>query len=1109
MITSTFCLRKSMMSAFLLCLILAAGCNRIQQGPGKTTDHFALESGFKNPPDSVKPWIYWFWMSDNISKEGITKDLETMANLDIGEALIGNVGLADVPYGNVRVLSENWWNMVEHAIREGQRLGVDIGMFNCPGWSQSGGPWVKPTEAMRYLVSRETRIEGGKRIRTILPRPDGLYQDVRVIAYLVPKDDELSIAAEHPKITTNPDLSNKQMLVDGNPESVCLFREAGKSKSIIIDMETAGLFCARSLVIYPSRTHLACDMDLQVPEDGIYKSIKKFRFDRSNSSVNVGPQPFGPVAVSLRETTSKKFRLIMDNFDMSNFLDVEGKRVSDAGLAEIELMSAPRLGSYIEKQLGKMHQTPFPLWKEYQWKSQSESGSKDMRIDPDKVLDLTGQMDKDGTLNWDAPEGIWTVMRIGLMPTGTRNSPAAPYATGWEVDKMNTVYLKHHYDAFIGDLLRRMPARDRTALKHVVMDSYEQGSENWTEGFDQEFKDKYGYDPFPWMPVLTGRIVGSADQSDRFLWDMRRLIADLIAYKYVGGLRDMAQKDGLKVWLENYGHWGFPSEFLMYGGQSPEIGGEFWNEGELGNIECRAASSAAHIYGKQKVYAESYTAAGLHFQRYPGLLKKRGDWSYTEGINHVVLSVDISQPWDEKVPGLNAAFGTELNRNNTWFGRSKAWIDYQRRCMFMLQQGKVVNDVCYFIGEDVPKMTGIRNPEIPDGYSYDYINAEVIMTLARVKEGRIVLPDGMSYSLLVLPPLETIRPELLGKIRELVEQGANILGPPPSASPSLQNYPEADSKVKELASVLWGRADGKQEQFRKVGKGMVMSGVDTRTALTRINVTEDFKLPAKAPVLYIHRRIGDMDIYFITNQGDKHLEISPSFRTKGKRPVLWDAVSGNIRQLPQFSESDGRTTVPLIMEAGQSFFIVFGRPAAVIKPADGQVNFPVADTIIRVKGPWQTIFDKRKRGPVQPVLFEKLADWSASNEESIRYYSGTAVYRISFDLQDIGKERNLMLDLGNVKIMARVKLNGKELGTVWTNPWQLDITAAAKTGKNELEVEVLNLWVNRLIGDSRLPEKERGTWAPNNPYRPGDRLEPSGLLGPVTVLSFAFSAAEN
>ncbi len=971
------CFRKAMLIVFAFPVLLAAGCGRGNSPSGNTLYQEALIDGFKNPPDSIKPWIYWFWTSDNISKEGITKDLETMASLGIGESLIANVGLPEVPYGKVPVLGDDWWQMVGHALREAQRLGVNIGMFNCPGWSQSGGPWVKPSESMRYLVSREIRVEGGQKLVTRLPRPVEFYQDVRVIAYPAPKDDDLSIGSLHPKITTLPAIGNRQMLIDGNPETVCRFTEAGNSKMLIIDLETEGSFCARSLVLYPAQIPFAADMDLQVEDKGSFRSLKKFRFDRSNPIVNVGPMSFGPVAVSIPETTAKKYRLVIGNFNMSNFLVTADKGIQDAGLAEIVLSSAPRLDSYVEKQLGKMCQTPFPLWKEYQWARQPESGSDDMKIDPRKVIDLTGSMTGDGNLTWDVPAGTWIIMRIGMTPTGTTNSPAAPYATGWEVDKMSSVYLKNHYDAFIGELLRRIPAGDRTALKHVVLDSYEQGSENWTEGFDLAFRNRYGYDPFPWMPVLTGRIVGSADQSDRFLWDMRRLIADRVAYEYVGGLRELAKKDGLKIWLENYGHWGFPSEFLMYGGQSPEIGGEFWNEGELGNIECRAASSAAHIYGRQKVYAESFTAAGLHFQRYPDLLKKRGDWSYTEGINHVVLSVDISQPWDDKVPGLNAAFGTELNRNNTWFGHSRDWIDYQRRCMFMLQQGKVVNDVCYFIGEDVPKMTGTRDPEIPEGYSYDYINAEVIMTRASIKKGRIILPDGMSYALLVLPRLETMRPELLEKIRELVEQGANILGPAPSASPSLQNYPEADQKVKELASALWGGADGKKEQFRKVGKGMVMTGVDTKTALARINVPEDFKLPGKAPVLYIHRCTGDLDIYFITNQGDRRLEISPSFRVAGKQPALWDAVSGNIRELPRFSESNGITTVPLIMEAGQSFFIVFGEPATDIKPAGGRVNFPVADTLIRVKGPWQVSFDKRMRGPVQPVLFENLADWSA------------------------------------------------------------------------------------------------------------------------------------
>ena len=293
-----------------------------------------------------------------------------------------------------------------------------------------------------------------------------------------------------------------------------------------------------------------------------------------------------------------------------------------------------------------------------------------MKTDHKTVLDISDKLSGD-TLTWDAPPGNWIINRISAVSTGTRNAAAAPHAMGWEVDKMNKDHLRGHFNAYVGELLKRIPAEDRSALKHIVLDSYEQGSQNWTEGMIEDFERRFGYDPVQWLPVLTGRIVGSADKSDRFLWDLRRLVADRIAYDYVGGFRELCQEQGLRIWLENYGHWGFPSEFLMYGGQSHNIAGEFWNEGTLGNIECRAASSAAHIYGKRSVSAESYTSAGMAYQRYPAMLKKRGDWSYTEGINQVILHLYIHQPYEDKIPGINAWFGTEFNRKNTWFEQSK------------------------------------------------------------------------------------------------------------------------------------------------------------------------------------------------------------------------------------------------------------------------------------------------------------------------------------------------------------------------------------------------------------------------------------------------------
>jgi hypothetical protein len=1069
-------------------------------------DHVSPEQlmqGFVTPPDTVKPWVYWYWISDNISKEGITKDIEAMARIGVGEALIGNIGLPEMSYGKTHILSEEWWQLIEHAIREGKRVGVNIGMFNCPGWSQSGGPWVKSTEAMRYLTSSETVVEGGKEIVMKLVQPKSLFQDVRLIAYPAPEADQLTIASVNPKISTIPVLRNSKLMFDGDTASVCLFSGAGNGKTITIDFEATADFTARSLMLYPAKSPFAADVDLLVNENGTYKSIKTFRFDRSNPALNVGDIPWGPVSVAFDETSAKKYRLVFSNFNLTNFLSSTGAAGLNVGIAEISLSSAPRLESYIEKQLGKMCQTPFPLWKEYQWKSQTETGSADMKIDPKKVIDISKNLSADGTLTWEAPAGKWIIMRIGVTPTGTKNSPSAPYATGWEVDKMSRGYLRNHFDAFIGVLLKRMPAEDRTALKHVVLDSYEMGSQNWTDGFAEDFTKSYGYDPMPWMPVLSGRIVASAEQSNRFLWDMRRLIANRVAYDYVGGLRDLSQEKGLRVWLENYGHWGFPSEFLMYGGQSHDIAGEFWNEGELGNIECRASSSAAHIYGKRRVSAESYTSAGLAYQRYPGMLKKRGDWSYTEGINHVVLHLYVQQPYEEKTPGINAPFGTEFNRKNTWFDQAKKWVDYQRRCMFMLQRGLAVNDVCYFIGEDAPKMTGTRIPELPKGYSFDYINAEVIMNRITVKDGTMVLPDGMSYKLMVLPPLETMRPELLKKIRQLVADGARVLGPVPDQSPSLQNYPAADAEVKSLAAELWGKVDGTSVKYATVGKGMIMNGLGMKEALDQVGVLPDVSVPENTPLLWMHRRLPDAEIYFITNQSENTLRIEPGFRVKGRQPELWDATSGSMRDLKAFVQEGEITRVPLILDPYGSAFIMFRKSG---KPESGkmEVNFPAPKILLDITTPWEVSFDASRRGPEKPVVMSTLEDWSKSSDISIKYYAGTALYKNKALLGEIPAGETIYLELGKVDIMAEVKVNGQSAGGVWTAPWHVDITRLIKAGDNTIEVEVVNNWVNRLIGDSRLPEKDRKTWINVNAYKPADPLQPSGLQGPVSIVSVKY-----
>ena len=1090
-------MRKNLFAISVLLLTMWGCMVNVQENPDPVTPEMLAE-GFINPPDSVKPWVYWYWISDNNTREGITKDLEAMAEVGIGEALIGNIGYEGMPYGENQTLSEEWWQLIEHAIMEGKRTGVSIGLFNCPGWSQSGGPWVKPEEAMRFIVNSEIVIEGGKSIAVKLAKPADPFQDVRTLAFPQPENDQHTISSLKPAIKSFPALDHPELLADGNRDNICRFTRAGKSETITIDFEIKELFSARSISLFPAEIAFSADIEVQVPDNGKFRSVKKFRYDRSNNRVNVGPMPSGPVTYALPETSSTLFRVIMSNFSLSNYFANLGNFPSGAGLAEIEISSAPRVEQYIEKQLGKMCQTPFPLWNEYKWKTQDESGTKSMKADPSSVIDLSGRLTVDDTLKWDAPPGKWVIMRFGVTPTGTKNAQAAPQGIGFEVDKMNKDHLRKHFEAYIGNLLRRMPAEERSAWKHVVLDSYEQGSQNWTDDLIEDFHEKYEYDPVQWLPVLSGRVVGTGEQSDRFLWDLRRLVANRIAYDYVGGFRDLCQENGLRIWLENYGHWGFPSEFLMYGGQSHDVAGEFWNEGELGNIECRAASSAAHIYGKRLVSAESYTSAGLAYQRYPDMLKKRGDWSYTEGINQVILHLYIHQPYEEKNPGINAWFGTEFNRKNTWFRQSKNWIDYQRRCMFMLRRGLAVNDVCYLIGEDVPVMTGGRIPELPAGFSFDYINAEVIINRLSVKDGELVLPDGMSYKMMVLPPLETMRPELLKKIKELSDNGASIFGPPPSSSPSLKDFPKCDEEVKALTASLWDTSAS--ENLSE--KNKIIYGIDLQKALSQLNIQPDITFPEDIPLLWIHRKLKEADIYFISNQGEERIRFKAGFRVKGMQPELWDPLNGMIRNLNVYSQNENMTEIPLELETHGSAFIIFRTRTGISK--NNGANFPEPVEIMSIPGPWEVRYDPKSGGPEDIITMNELEDWTLSNDEKVKYYSGTVLYKNSFTIAEIPAGSQLYLNLGKVNVMAEIRINGKSAGGLWTYPWKINITDKITSGKNNIEIEVVNNWINRLIGDSMKDEKERITWLNENPARPGDKLQPSGLLGPVTIESVRY-----
>ncbi|MBN2634075.1 MAG: glycoside hydrolase family 2 [Bacteroidales bacterium] len=1029
-----------------------------------------LADGFVNPSDTIQTSVYWYWMSDNISKEGVIRDLESMKAVGINRAFIGNIGGQNVPYGDIKVLSPEWWEVTRTALKKATELDIEIGIFNSPGWSQSGGPWVKPEQSMRYLGSADTTISGGKAVKFKLP----------VVSHyrsgLIPKKGEESLLQQR--------IQGQDVLILAWPaiKDAASFKKTWKFQKkqadpLVFEMKMDKPETVRSLS-FTTDKQIKTEAELFVKDGDEFRLLKKIVLDRSNFSLNVGFYPMAPIVISIPETKSDNFRLVFVK---------EG-----VGEMNVTLSSQPQIERYPEKTLAKMFQRPLPMFNDYMWDKQPDVPEA-LCLDPEKVIDVTGFV-KNGILTWNAPEGDWVISRMSMLTTGVTNGPASPESTGLEIDKMSKKHVAAHFDAFIGEILRKIPEADRKTFRVVVEDSYETGGQNWTDDMIESFWKAYEYDPVPYLPVINGRVVGNPDLSDRFLWDLRRLVADRVAYDYVAGLREISNKNGLTTWLENYGHWGFPGEFLQYGGQSDEIGGEFWSEGSLGDIENCAATSCGHIYGKTKISAESNTCGGKAFSRYPATIKQRGDRFFAEGINNTLLHVYITQPYEDKTPGINAPFGNEFNRKNTWFSQIDVYIQYLKRCNYMLQQGLNVADAAYFIGEDAPKMTGVTDPPLPIGYQFDYMNAEVIEKFMTVKDGLITLPHGTQYRILVLPELETMRPELLSKIIDLVQQGAVIMGPPPGRSPSLQNQPEADKKVKEMAAELWGDIDGVKVKSRTVGKGMVINGMNMTEAFELISCEPDCKLPADNSIHYGHRTLSYGDIYFLTNQTAESLTFEPEFRVSGKQPELWEATTGSIRDLPDFTQTENATKVPLILAPYESVFVVFrteGKPANNSTP-----NFPEKNVLLTINEPWELSFEGMNAP--QPMKMEALQDWSISEDKALRYFSGTAHYKTTFTLEP-KPDQPISIDLGNVMVMAKVKINGQYVGGIWTPPYRLDITSAVKEGANTLEVEVVNTWMNRLIGDLNLPEDERSTWTVINPWKKETPLQSSGLIGPVTI----------
>lgn len=731
----------------------------------------------------------------------------------------------------------------------------------------------------------------------------------------------------------------------------------------------------------------------------------------------------------------------------------------------------------------------------------------------ERVVDLTGRMDAEGRIAWDPPPGRWLILRCGHASNFKMTRPCPAAAVGLECDRLAAAGVEAHYGAFLKRIFDGAGAAAGKALTYVHIDSWEAGGQNWTATFPAEFRARRGYDLRPWLPVLTGRVVDSAELSERFLWDVRATVSEMIHDNYARRLKELARPHGIQLSIEAYGHLCIDN--LAYAGVSDMPISEFWAKGEdlfpsPGGYEAstKVMASAAHTYGRPVVGAEAFTS-DRGWRDHPFLLKAMGDKKFCEGLNRMIFHLSAHQPYDNMVPGLtHRRWGEHFQRHNTWWDYSRPWMEYLARCQYLLQQGQFVADVCYWPGEGAPLNVNDLRLEMPAGYDLDYCSSETVLQMS-VKDDRLVLPSGASYRYLRLPDTDRMTLALARKIRSLVEAGARVIGGRRlQGTPGLTDFPRCDAEIETIAASLWDA-------------NRVVSGKAVAEIFAQDRLPPDFE---GADLLYLHRRAGDADIYFVSHQENRPLEVPCTFRVAGQRPELWDPESGTIRALPDFAENDGRTTVTLRFEPMQSWFVVF-RNRSRLAPRDvGTKNFPSPSERATVAGPWQVSFDPKWGGPDQPVVWTELTDWSRHSDPRIHYYSGTATYRTTFELPTLAdRDSSLVLDLGAVEVMARVRVNGQDCGVAWKPPYRVDLSAATRPGRNELEISVVNLWINRLIGDEQLPLdgdwKDLETllqwpaWFTTRNRRPSGRytftscrhyqkdspLVSSGLLGPVKL----------
>jgi len=1054
-----------------------------------------LEDGFLNPPDCVRPRTWWHWREGRISKAGITAELEAMKRIGVGGVTMFSVARYGETGPKIPCLSPEWHERVRFAMKEADRLGLTFNFQNCAGWSGSGGPWITPDKAMQHVVSSTHNVKGGATLKLDAPPSwpqsgANYYCDIAILAFPTPLVYQDAQALPSPTVTSNfmggdparlnaPEKRNAQV-VEAFPTIV----NAGKPAWVQFEFPFA--VTSRSVTIAGTITDRLPDEHRAVvlaSDDG-----REFReVVRLSTYLGSWHGADEGVTHAIPQTTARFFRLSWEG-------------PAKLALRQVRWASEPAIDSQVSKvgELGRTFISEPVL--------STEAGTA---VPPDGMLDLTSQRDAQGSLTWTAPPGgSWTVVRIGHSYTGRVNMPAPAEATGPECDKFNPEAIALHFEHYATDIIKDAAAANTKNLVGMTFDSWEANSQNWSPVFRAEFRKRRGYDVLRYLPTFAGFIVGDRDLTDRFLRDVRQTMSELVSETFFGGMSELAHKHGLQVHAEACGVGGAGTmvadpvqQYLYVDVPMNEFGDPL-----------KEASSAAHLTGKPVVAIEGFTQGRVDWRSCPASLKAQGDTAFCSGVNQFVFHTCAHNPDIEKIyPGpAFGPYGLAFTRGQTWWEMGRPWIDYLARCQFLLQRGRAAADVLYFYGEEpggpIPTVFGGNRknidewPALPKGFDFDLLPAEILLKKLTVKDGKLTLPDGTAYRLLVLRDSDRMTPEAAAKIAELVRNGAVVMGPKPRRSVSLSGYPKCDAVVRGIGDEVWGGCNGATVTRHDFGKGRVYWGITLKETLAAFPLSPDFTAggaSAAADVRFVHRRDGAAEIYFVANNRRETEDLDAGFRVTGKQPELWDPVCAKMRDAIAFRQEGDRTFLPLHLDPSGSAFVIFRAPVTAGAPPPMPRAEPAFQTALTLTGPWDVAFAPGWGAP-ESVTFATLEDWSKRPEPGIRFYSGSAVYTHRFEWK-AGEVEAACLDLGAVEVIAQVSLNGKDCGIAWTPPYRVELGKALKPGRNELEVRVANTWANRLMGEGRVEGATRHAWTTAHPFTKESQPFPAGLLGPVTL----------